>query len=326
MPTTSDPMSTPVSDAGHILVNNPSPIVAYSPVVLNVPGRVVKLELRVSAPESGSGLPVILLSHGHGRSVFLSSMLGYAPLVDFWASHGFAVIQPTHLDSGMLGLRGADDPDAPLYPRSRAEDMRHILDHLDEIEDAVPGLAGRLDRSRIAVAGHSLGGHTACVLLGMRFVDPNDGTDVDLKDERVIAGVVLAAPGNGNLSARASENYPFLRHADFSTMTAQALVVAGDKDLNPMFSDRLSWRWDAYTQSPGPKVLLTMFGAEHILGGVTGYDAAEATDQSPERVATLRAMAWAYLRSTLYPGDPSWDNAVAALRGSADPLGKVESK
>jgi hypothetical protein len=37
-------------------------------------------------------------------------------------------------------------------------------------------------------------------------------------------------------------------------------------------------------------------------------------------------MAWAYLRSTLYPGDPAWDDAVAALKGSADPLGKVESK
>jgi fermentation-respiration switch protein FrsA (DUF1100 family) len=253
-------------------------------------------------------------------------MLGYGPLVDFWASHGFAVIQPTHLDSGMLGLREAADPDAPLYPRSRAEDMRHILDGLDEIEEAVPGLAGRLDRSRIAVAGHSLGGHTACVLLGMRFVDPIDGSVVDLKDGRVTSGVVLAAPGNGELSEWASKNYPVLRHTDFSTMTGQALVVAGDKDLNPMFSDRLSWRWDAYTQSPGPKALLTLFGAEHILGGVSGYDAAEAADENPERVATLRAMAWAYLRSTLYPGDPAWDDAVAALRGSADPLGKVESK
>jgi dienelactone hydrolase len=319
-------MSTPISDAGHIPVNNPSPIIRYSPVVLNVPGRAVPLEARVSAPETGSGLPVILLSHGHGRSVFLSSMLGYGPLADFWAAHGFAVIQPTHLDSGMLGLREADDPGAPLYARSRAADMRHILDHLDQFEEAVPGLAGRLDRSRIAVAGHSLGGHTACVLLGMRFADPDGGTSVDLKDERVTAGVVLAAPGNGDLSAFASENYPVLRHTDFSAMTGQALVVAGDKDLNPMFSGRLSFRWDAYTQSPGPKVLLTLFGAEHSLGGVAGYDAAETTDENPGRVATLRAMAWAYLRSTLYPGDPAWDDAVAALKGSADPLGKVESK
>jgi hypothetical protein len=45
-----------------------------------------------------------------------------------------------------------------------------------------------------------------------------------------------------------------------------SLVVGGDKDLNPMFSDRLSYRWDAYTLSPGPKSLLTLFGAKHSFG------------------------------------------------------------
>ena len=40
----------------------------------------------------GSGLPVILLSHGHGPSNNLSSLNGYAPLANLWAAHGFAVI------------------------------------------------------------------------------------------------------------------------------------------------------------------------------------------------------------------------------------------
>ena len=56
-------------------------------------------------PESGSDLPVILLSHGHGMANFLSSLNGYGPLANFWATHGFVVIQPTHLDSTALGLR-----------------------------------------------------------------------------------------------------------------------------------------------------------------------------------------------------------------------------
>ena len=38
-----------------------------------------------------------------------------------------------------------------------------------------------------------------------------------------------------------------------------------DKDLNVRFSDRLSYRWDAYTYAPAPKTLLTFFGAEHML-------------------------------------------------------------
>ena len=44
---------------------------------------------------------------------------------------------------------------------------------------------GRLDRGRVAVAGHSMGGHTAAMLLGMTLVDPDDGRTVDLADRRI---------------------------------------------------------------------------------------------------------------------------------------------
>jgi hypothetical protein len=73
--------------------------------------------------------------------------------------------------------------------------------------------------------------------------------------------------------------------------------------------------------APGPKTLLMMHGAEHILGGISGYDAAETSDENPARVAVLRAMVWVYLRSQLYPADPAWQHAVAALD-----IGSVESK
>lgn len=35
-------------------------------------------------------------------------------------------------------------------------------------------------------------------------------------------------------------------------MTGKALVLFGDKDLNPNFSTRLSYRSDAYFKSPPP--------------------------------------------------------------------------
>lgn len=71
------------------------------------------LQVRVSAPETGTGLPVILLSHGQGPSNNLSSLNGYAPLVNFWAAHGFVVIQPTHLPSRTLSRLVADAPERP---------------------------------------------------------------------------------------------------------------------------------------------------------------------------------------------------------------------
>ncbi len=309
-------------------LSSPSPVLSVSPVVLPAPGRAVDLEVRVSAPMTGGDLPVILLSHGQGYSNHLSSLNGYAPLANFWAAHGFVVIQPTHLSSTTLSL-DPGTPGAPLFWRSRAEDMRRVLDGFDVIEAAVPQLLGRLDRSRVAVAGHSMGGHTASLLLGARLIDPLDGTEVNLTEPRIKAGVLLAAPGRGGdaLTESVAENLPFFSTTDFSGMATPALVVAGDKDASPHLTVRgPEWHADPYVLSPGPKSLVTLFDAEHGLGGISGYDVAETTDENPERVAAVQRLTWAYLRTELYPGDSAWRAACDALTAGPSPLGRVESK
>ncbi|MFD1470420.1 alpha/beta hydrolase family protein [Hymenobacter caeli] len=304
----------------------PTRVVSVSPVVLPAPGRAVDLQLRVSAPVTGSALPIILLSHGHGRSNNLSSLNGYGPLANYWAARGFVVIQPTHLDSTTLRL-DPDGPEGALFWRSRAEDMRRLLDQLEAIEAAVPEIAGRLDRGRVAAVGHSLGGHTVAMLAGMRVIDPKNGEEVNLVEPRLKARVLIGAPGNGaDTAAFVTEHYPVLHNTNFADMKLPALVVAGDKDQNPDFSARADWRTDAYFLSPGPKSLLTIFGGEHILGGISGYDAAETTDENPERVALVAQLTWAYLRTALYPEDTSWPAASQALLAAATPLGRIESK
>ena len=312
------PDRPPVPDA--------TPILSFSPVTLSAPGRLAPLEMRVVAPVTGSNLPVILFSHGHGASNFISSMRGYGPLVDYYAAHGFVVIIPTHLNSKTVDV-DRSGPAGALFWRSRAEDMRFILDHLAEIEAAVPTLAGRIDPDRIAAVGHSLGGHTVAMLAGMRVKDSRSGEQVDLSDPRIRTAIMFSPPGDGADAAPALvERFPELVSNDFSHMTTPSLVVTGDKDVNLDFSTRPDWRADAFRLGPAPKWLLFLNGAGHMLGGISGYDAKETTDESPERVALIQRLTWGFLRSMLYVGENTWQLVSGELVRGGTEDGRVEAK
>ncbi|WP_413755493.1 alpha/beta hydrolase family protein [Streptomyces sp. MMBL 11-3] len=310
-------MTAPVS----VPAPTPAPVVSVKPVVLEAPDRGEDLRVRVSAPVTGTGLPIVLLSHGFG-----SSLDGYGPLADFWAAHGFVVVQPTHLDSRTVGL-AQGDPRTPRLWRFRVEDMKRVLDGLDVLEAAVPGLGGRTDRSRVAAAGHSFGGQTAGNLLGLRVMDPVSGRSEDLSDARVKAGVLLATAGKGgaDLTPYAAEHFPFM-NPDFTHMTTQALVVAGDRDDSPLSVRGPEWLTDPYVLSPGGESLLTLFGAEHSLGGIAGHEVRETTDENPERVALVQRVTLAYLRHALGLGEADWTAVREALADGASPLGRIESK
>ena len=322
-------MNNLIDKARAIPVADPAPTVAYSPVTLPVPGRATPLELRITAPASGGDLPMVLLSHGHGPSLYIPSKDGYGPLVNFLAERGFAVIQPTHASSKVAGL-ASDAPGAPLFWRTRVAEMKLILDSLDAVEAQAPAIAGRLDHDLIAAMGHSMGAQTVGMLLGARLTDPHDDAarDVNLIEPRIRAGVLLAAPGNGgeDLSAVAARNYSAL-NPDFSHMTTRTLVVCGDADVSPHLTVRgADWHADAYHHSPGADALLTLFGARHGLGGVAGFDAKETDDEDPDRLEATRRMTWAYLRSALSEGDPAWTAACEGLAGPAAALGRVDRR
>ncbi|WP_405056741.1 hypothetical protein OG474_28885 [Kribbella sp. NBC_01505] len=133
--------------------------------------------------------------------------------------------------------------------------MSQILDQFDLIENAVPQLAGRVNREHVAVAGHSLGGFTATQLLGARITDPETGEIADLLEPRIKQGIVFAAPGRGDvLNGPMADAIDFARTIDFSTMTTPALVVIGDKDDSQHFTDLgPDWHADPYLLAPPPK-------------------------------------------------------------------------
>lgn len=314
-------MTSPLVDALNDIIGTSTPVVSVAPVTLSATDRPRPLEVRVSAPAAGTNLPVVVFSHGNGWNLD-----GYAPLTAFWASRGFVVIQPTHLDSRRNGF-GFDHPVFPTIWSERIADLTRILDQLDAIEAAVPGLSGRIDRSRVAATGHSWGGQTAQSLLGARILDHAGRVGEDMSDSRVTAGILFAATGVGgdDLHPFAQENFPFMRPS-FKELTTPTLVIAGDRDQSKMSSRGPDWFTDAYTYSPGATDLLTFYGAEHALGGIVGYEVAETTDENPERVAVIQRMSTAYLRTALHVDENSWLAARTAFSGGPDPMGRADTK
>jgi predicted dienelactone hydrolase len=295
---------------------------SISPITLTIEGRETPLELRITLPVSGDNIPIILLSHGHGPSSYLPSKDGYAPLVNYYAEQGFAVIQPTHASSRVGGLDNTH-PDAPLFLNERAIEMKTILDSLAQIERDIACLSGRLDKERIAIVGHSAGSMTAAMLMGMTLPQSKS-----VLDKRIKVGVLLAAVGKGgeDLIESARERFPQI-NPDYSSMITKNLVVYGDQDLSPHFTTRgADWHADPYLISPGSDFLLTLIGGKHGLGGIAGYDAKETDDEDPDRLAITQKMTSAYLKSALYENDDTWKDACKALGSFASKHAYIESK
>ena len=289
--------------------------------MLAAPERGDDLQVRVSAPVSGNALPIVVFSHGFG-----GSLDKYAPLADFWAAHGFIVLQPTHLDSRTLAVT----PDDPRYPniwRLRISDLTRVLDDLDTLVAAVPGLAsGSTPRASPSPATRGARRPRA-PCSGRECSTPRSGAPgEDFADKRVTAGVLLSLTGTGeSLTPFAAENFAFMR-PDFSDLTTPALIVTGDSDQSLLSTRGPDWFTDAYFMSPGAQHLLTLFGGEHSLGGIVGYSSAETTDESPERVALIQRVTTAYLRTALAVDAESFAAAHAEMAQSSDSVGRLDSE
>jgi hypothetical protein len=139
--------------------------------------------------------------------------------------------------------------------------------------------------------------------------------------------VLLCLPGIGgaDLTPLAAEYFPFMS-PDFAGMKLPSLIVAGDHDDSPLTVRGPDWFTDGYRLSPGATDLLLLFGAEHGLGGIQGYNDTRTTDESPERVAVIQQATLAYLRTALGLDDGAWPAAREALAATSGKLGRIDSK
>ncbi|MFF3263288.1 hypothetical protein ACFYWO_29445 [Streptomyces sp. NPDC002932] len=87
-------------------------------------------------------------------------------------------------------------------------------------------------------------------------------------------------------------------------MTPKVLVVVGTKDWHPpnLLRPAGLGKRRLHGVSRTPKTRLDNFDdAEHGLGGIPTLVAAEATDESPDRVTAARALVRAHLRARVVP-------------------------
>jgi predicted dienelactone hydrolase len=111
---------------------------------------------REAPPADGPRHPVVLLSHGFGGTARQMTWLGTA-----LARAGYVAVAVDH--PGTNGIDGITAQGA-YSPWERAGDLRAALD----LVLADPALASHVDRERVGVAGFSMGGFTAALLVGAR--------------------------------------------------------------------------------------------------------------------------------------------------------------
>ncbi|HUR81509.1 MAG TPA: alpha/beta fold hydrolase [Thermoanaerobaculia bacterium] len=128
----------------------PTPVGAIPDITVRDAARNRDITLTVEYPTRGNPSPLIVFSHEYG-----GSNRAYVGLSSYWASNGYVVIRPSHVDRG--GFDAQTDADA----QARVKDILAVIDGLDSLEQRYPELQGKIDRTKIAVAGHGLGGQTA---------------------------------------------------------------------------------------------------------------------------------------------------------------------
>jgi poly(3-hydroxybutyrate) depolymerase len=230
-------------------------------------GRVLLTVIRRPVGLSGPR-PLVVFAHGWN-----SNPMVYEPLLDTWAEAGYIVAAPTFPDSANT-LPG--DP-VSNYP-DQALDMSFVISSL------LRGIAGPIDRGRIAVAGHSDGGADVALMA----LNPH------YADSRVRAYLSLSGQIPSDVAGPWGMPSP-----------AALFVAVGTADQYGLLGPATQ----VFQTAQMPKVLLTLAGGDHLTTFI-GDTAAEVamrneTARFLEEVFSSPTTTPAQLQAALIPtGDP----------------------
>lgn len=165
-----------------------------------------RIDLTLFLPRGRSSCPVVIFSHGNPVPPRF-----YYYLARAWRRRGIATLFVSHLADG-------EDVRSPAQWPVRGHDLKRIIPVVGQIHP-------RLDPSRIAVAGHSHGAHTAAMLAGVPLVLPREGKrrkrKMTMRDPRVKAFIMISPPNPGMLG---------LRNTGWKQIRKPYLVLVGSRE------------------------------------------------------------------------------------------------
>lgn len=226
--------------------------------------------------------PVVVFTPG-----FTGTFTDYTFLFEDLASRGYVVASVAHTyettavelpDRGLVqGLFGshldgswrADEQIFSFAASVRLRDLTFVLNELQQLNsDAASPLSSKLDMSRVAIAGHSMGGSTAILAADA--------------DPRFKAAVVI----DGVLS----------RTLDSATETPVLLLMAGHKQWSN--TEQRVW-----AQLQGARLAVNLRGAEHVAPSDEVWLAREVIETGPmgsdKTIAAVRDYVAAFLDANL---------------------------
>ena len=198
-------------------------------------------------------LPLLVFLHGYDQTPS-----NYHNLITTWAQAGYLVAAPTFPRTSHDAPGGLDASDY----RNEPADVTSVITQTFVLGASAAGpLAGRVDPTRVAVVGHSLGAEVVLGLLNSCCREP-----------RLVAAISLAGSEQFNPGVPA-----FPKAGYFAGITVPLLLVHGDADAENPYDRSVT----AYAGASPPKYFVTLHGVGHR----TPYENAPSSDPTARVVA-----------------------------------------
>jgi len=252
------PRGEPARYSGHEV--GPTPVGAIPDVIVRDNDRNKDVQVTIEYPTRGGPHPLIVVTPGFG-----GTHRGYVGLSSYWAGNNYVVIRLNHNDR-TANVEKPEDVWANATPadwRNRVRDVTFILDSLESLAQRFPELQGKIDATKIGVAGHSYGAHTAMLAAGVRTFPGG----VSYADPRIKAIVVMSPQGPSDQRGLTSESWTELK--------VPTMFMTGSLDRGALESETPEWRAEGFRLSPaGDKWLVNLMGAGLVTfsGGVAGIE------------------------------------------------------